>query len=380
MKSRSFAWPLVGLALVSACVAAGERGGVSIDAKDVPLAQIAKLLAAQGGPTLAVHPDVADEKVSFAVKEVSAGAATRWLCRACGLVVVSSNGRLVLGRPAIEKSAPKEYRVSQLVKTEKAAEALVEFIENVLFALRPGRARNAQGELEPQLEVTCKSGRLKVTAPAVVQREVVALLRAMDRADRPQTPRDVEVSYRSYELGFLGTHSRAEAPRPSGTVTLKVAEAPAPEAAWELTSGSKVSFFVDPWDAKVKETKVSLEATKQPLKEAAAKMAEALGTEQCSYDEAWVFVRTARRPLFEGYSVRVYNLGDDLRSAVVGFLKGEAKEFLGEREVPNSVAQVGDRLLVAGREHLHGLLEKVLKSGVPEVGGPFGGWGRRGRR
>jgi len=348
------------------CWGAGRPGRVAIDAKDVELREVLRLIAAQGGPQLVPHPDVAKEAVTFAVKGVSPGAAVRWLCRACRLVVVAKKSRLVVGRPPLDEPVAKDYRVAKLAPTATAAEALVNFVEKVIFATHPNRVRNKEGELEPLLEAACAKGRLRVLAPRVVHREVLALLRAMSRAKKPRSFEALHVSYRSHELGLLGPHSGRE-PRPlKGEVEVDLGDATAYEAAWALTSGSKVSFFVDPWDKKLRETRVTLGAKKLGLAAAAHSLAQQLGAERCWYDEAWVFVREPRQPLFENFLVRAYNVsGGPFRGALAGWIERLAKQQVVRGELPSSADRVGDRLLVAAPAPRHAPLEELLRRRIP---------------
>ncbi|HUT32049.1 MAG TPA: hypothetical protein VNE39_01100 [Planctomycetota bacterium] len=378
------AWGLFALA-GGLCVAADR--GVQLDAKEVALPDLLRLLAVQGGPTLAVHPDVADEKVTFAAKDMSPWPAVRWLCRTCNLIVAEAkDGRLALARPTLEASADKEYAVAKVVPTQEAADALVSFLKKTIFELHPGRVRTEQGTLEPAFEATCQNGKLKVFATPIVQREVLTLLRAIAKVQPKRGFEDVRVAYASHELGFLGPRPTGVGPKLVGEVSLSLADVPAPQAAWALTSAAKTSFYVDPWDEGLGKARVTFQAEKQPLKDIAEALAKQLGAERCWYDEAWVFVRKGRRPLFEAIVARAYNTsgagGRWGRFPFVRDLFQVTRDLLG-RNLPFAIERADDLLLVCAPPEAHKAAEDLLKAPVDDGPprhrpGPKGG-GHKGR-
>ncbi len=383
---------LRGLVAALAAVTLARAGSrdVKIDAKDVPLPEVVKLLAAQGGPSLAVHPDLAERKVTFAAKAMGPGAALRWLCRTCNLAVFEAkDGRNTLGPPEAEPTSEKEYNVAKLVPTQEGADALVNFIRKVVFVAHPIRGKGNDGEAMPLLDAVCEKGKLKVTGTALVHREVLALLRAMSKVQPKRSMDDVRVAYQPYEIGFLGQQGAGAGPKLVGQVTLDLEGVPAHEAAWALTSAANVSFYVDPWDAALKDVKVSLKGDKRALVEVAKEFAAQLGTERCWYDDAWVFVRQDRRPLYESIEVRAYNvagagpfrrfLGRVAREAMKWPLGPEASG----RNLPFDVEHFDDMALIAGPPVWHEGAEDFVKNGPGDVerfirpGGPPGRPGRR---
>ena len=346
-------------------LAAGKKD-VQLDAKDVALPELLTLMAAQGGPTLVAHPDVAAEKVTFAAKAMSGWAATRWLCRTANLVVVEGKGgSLVLGRPTIAPSVDKEYTVAKVAPTEEAANAILNFIKRAFFELHPIRFTGEDGRVEPAFEAVCEKGKLKVSAPPIVQREVVTLLRAILKVQPKRGIEDVRVPYEAYEIGFLDGRQPVPVPKLVGEVTVSAASVPAAEAAWALTSAGKVSFYVDPWDEGLKKAKVTVQAEKQPLKDVAEGLAKQLGTELCWYDDAWVFVRKDRRPLFDGLLARAYNTsGGGWR----GRIFREALDGLGNlpRSLPFTVERADDLLLICAPPDSHKQVEDFVKAPADE--------------
>ena len=151
MARSRLRWALVlaaGVAFAARVSSQSASGaGVVIDAKDAALPDVLRLLAAQGGPTVAADPSVAEQKITFAVKEVQPHAALRWLCRACRLVVVSGQGgRLFIGKPMLDKAVLEEYNVASLAGTPAGVEALLDFTKRVVFPsyLNRGKAENSE--------------------------------------------------------------------------------------------------------------------------------------------------------------------------------------------------------------------------------------------
>jgi len=363
MKTRSCAIAFGSALWVCGLGMAAERKSVQVDAKDVVLPEVVRLLAAQGGPTLLVHPEVAGEKVTFAAKGMPAWATVRWLCRVCNLIVgEGKDGRLTLGRPTIEPSVDKEYAVAKVAPTQEATDALVNFIKKVIFELHPIRAKGEQGVPEPVCDVVYEKGKLKVSAPPVMQREVTTLLRAVARVQPRRGLEDIRVAYESHEIGFLGPRAPATPPRLVGEVTLSLADAPPAEAVWALTSACKgTSFYVDPWDRALDAARVTVQAEKQPLKEVVDSIAKQLGTERCWHDDAWVFVRAERRPLFDGLLARAYNISG---GGWQGRFFREAMRGLGNlpKTLPYTVERADDLVLVCATPDAHKAVEDFVKA------------------
>jgi len=360
------AW-LLALAAVACALPLNAAGGartIDIDARDVAVGDIAKLIASQGGPTMTVRDDVADEKVTFAAKGISPGAAVRWLCRTCTLAVVSDRGRLVLGRASLPPSEKKEYRLSRIVTSPLAASALVSFIEKTIFGLHPNRMHNEQGELAPVLQASYDRGRLEIVAPEEVQREVVALLKAMSRVTTARSVKEVTVTYRPWEIGFLSSRTGGAPGKLQGKVDLEVSSATAHQAACALTSASKTTFFVDPWDKGLGRAKLTFQAEGQSLAGAAHQLRHRLGAELCWYDEAWLLVRDHRRGLFDNYLMRVYNLADTgpYVKSLAGLVKGIAQGQALPRDLPYSMERVGDLWLIAAPPAWHEPIKEFVKN------------------
>ncbi|MBM4041788.1 MAG: hypothetical protein FJ290_25095 [Planctomycetes bacterium] len=349
---------------------AGSRKEVQLDAKDVALPDLLALLAAQGGPTLTAHPDVAQEKVTFAAKAMSGWAAARWLCRTANLIIAEGKGgRLVLGRPTLEPSVDRDYSVAKAAPTQEAADAIVNFVKKAFFELHPIRSKGEDGTAQPAFEAVCEKGKLKVSAPPIVQREVATLLRAILKVQPKRGFEDVRVSYEAHEIGFLGFRQSAQPPSIVGEVTVSAADVPGPEAAWALTSAAKVSFYADPWDEGLKKAKVTLQAEKRPLKEVAEGLAKQLGAELCWHDDAWVFARRERRHLFDGLLARAYNTsGGGWR----GRFFREGMKGLGDwpRVLPYTVERADDLLLICGPPEAHKPVEDFVKAPVEDDGPP----------
>ena len=383
MKPPLLACVALALVCLAPLPAAARSSHVAIDAKDVALPEVIKLLASQGGPNLAVHPDLVDEKITFAVKETSASAALRWLCRACTLAVVtSSDGRTFIARPSVERPVEKEYKLAKLATTQEEIDPLMNFIKKVIFELHPNRDKNEAGVLHPAFEMTCDKGRLTVLATPLVQREILALLVAAAKVKPQRGLEDVRVSYRPAELGFLTAHGNPATPKLIGDVKLEIANAKASEAAWALTSASKMSFFVDPWDPTLSEAKVTLQGEKLALSDAVDAFEKQLGVERCWYDEAWLFVRKERKPLFDSLTVRVYSIAGMRRFGfggfgVGGFLRGLVRQAGDAAGLPFAMEQAGDLVYLSGPADWHKGLEDFVKN--PLGGGPGPGPGPGGR-
>ena len=372
---RRVCWA-VGVMLLSCAVCAGGAGGprVTLDVKEVELSEVVKLLAAQGGPRLTANPDAAKLPITFAISNASRGAAARWLCRACRLVVVKHKSGLAIGQPALDEAAMKGYKVARVAPTREGAEALVAFLRRVVLGAYQNRLENDAGELEPQLEITHADGKLKILAPKMVQREVLELLKTMVRARKPLSYEELRVPYEAYELGFLGSRG-ARPPTLKGDVSLKLAGATAAEAVWSLTQASKkASFFLDPWDAALAERKVTVEADDLPVGVVAKRLAEQLGVERVFYDGATVFVSEARKPIFESLVVRVYNVsGNVLGRSIAEEAERRAKDLKLPEGLPYGVELVGTRLLAAMPGPLHRQFEEFLKLADRLDGLPGGG-------
>ena len=357
-----FVWLVAWVVACGAASAAGTRGSrVSLDVDEVELAQVVQRLAEAGGPRLAAHADAAKLPVCFVGEGLSRGAVARWLCRSCRLVVVKQKNQLVIGRPGIDEAKLKEYKVAKVAPTQPAAAALVAFLRRVVLGAYQNRQAGEDGELEPQLEVTCAAGRLKVLAPPMVHREVLALLRAMVQAKRPLSYEELRVRYEPHELGFLGARGRVP-PRLAGDVALDLADVTAAEAARELTRASKASFFIDPWDDELAKARVTLKAERLPVGVAAEKVAKQMSAERVFFDGASVFVRPARKPIFESLVVRVYNVsGSILGQSVAEEGERRAKALELPENLPYSVDRVGEKLLAAMPGPQHRQLEQILR-------------------
>jgi len=367
---------------------AADGKGVTIDAKDAPVADVMKLLAAQGAPTIAVHPDLATQKITFAAKAIPGSAALRWLCRTCNLVVFAGrDDRLLIARPEAEPVVEKEYNVAKLVTTQEQDDALVNFIKKVLFGIHPIRGKGEDGATLPAFEAVIERGKLKVAATAIVHREVLALLRAMGKVQPKRSMEDLFVSYAPYEVGFLGIRSLGAAPKSVGEVTVDVSGVSPAEAAWALTSAAKVSFYVDPWDKALNEIKVTLKAEKRTLADVANELGDQLRAERCWYDEAWLFVRSERRPLFESFEARVYNIegaGPVRRMLAQAGRDAARGPWAASSGLPFAIEHADDLLLIAGPAAWHEAAQNFVKNGPDwdrerRPNGPRGKGGRMGR-
>lgn len=344
-------------------LAAARSRGVSIDAKEAELAFVLNLLSSGTSAKLTPHPDVAKERVTFAAKSLTRTAAVRWLCRTCGLVAArGKGGQVVVGKIASAEAIVKSYKAAALAPTGASGEAMAAFIRSVMFRAFPGRESDDEGKLAPKLAVKWEKGRLKVLAPAMVQREVLALLQAMARAKAHNDVLPLSVKYEPYDLGFLRTTAGAEPPPMKGNISVKLAGASAAEAAWELTTRSKVSFYADPWDPGLQEASVTLEAKEQPLSAVAEKVAAALDAELFGYDGAWLLVRASRRPLYESLVVRVYNVSGDLFGrSIADVVERRVRRIELPEGLPFALERVGGRFLLSAPGSTHKQFGDTLK-------------------
>jgi hypothetical protein len=291
--------------------------------------------------------------------------AVRWLCRACGLVVVPSKaGRLVVGKPSLDAAVAEDYNVASVAATPAAAEALLDFVKRAVLGAYQHRERTEGGEVKPELEATFEKGRLKVLAPRMVHREVLTLLKTMAATRKPASVEELHVAYKPYELGMLNARGPVAPPMlPKGEVSFELAGAAAAEAAWALTSKSKANFFIDPWDEGLRTTKVTLAAEKMSVKAAAEQIAKQLWAEQCWFDGAWMFVRGPRRPYYEKFCARIYNVaGTGLAgSYMAGEAERQGKAIKLPEGFPYAVDRVGDKLLAAMPEDLQRPFEALMK-------------------
>ena len=340
--------------------------GVVVDAEEAELPIVLELLAAQGCATLTAHPDLAKEEITFAVSQIGRTAAVRWLCRSCNLTLIpGKDGKVnVLARPSSAMAIVKSYKVGRLAPTEETGRGLVAFVRAVFLAAYQQREEDEAGELKPDLDVKWEKGSLKVLAPRFVQREVLALLKAMARAKETGNVATLTVEYAPYDLGLFGGNHNARRRPMTGRVSLQLAAVPAPQAAAELTSKTTVSFFVDPWDQGLTEAKVSVEAGSLTVSKAAKEIAKQLGAEMVWYDGAWIFVREARKPLFESLQVWVHNVsGDVFGRSIADMSERAAKGVPLPEGLPYAVERVGDRLLTSMPESLHKPLADTLGGG-----------------
>ncbi len=388
---------IVGLAALVAVVALSWLGswaagaGVSMQAEDKELGAVLALVASHGGPPLAAHAEAGDEQWSFATRQMSRTGAIRWLCRACGLAVArGKGGKAVVGKPSTDGAELEKYKIASLVGNDDEAEALVRFIRAVILAAFESR-EEGEGEGDaglPEAEALYQGERLKVLAPGVVHREVLALLQAMARAKERGDVEQMTVKYSPYDLGFFRASTGAKPPSPKGAVALELDGATAAEAAWQLTTRSQASFYVDARDPGLAKATVSLTVRDKPLAFAASAVAEALGARLVTYDGAWLFVRPARRPLYEGLVVRVYYVGGEVFGRSVGEIAAwRARQIELPEGLPYAIERVGDRLLASAPLDVHEQLEDITtwrrprdgrdgRGGRPNWGGPRGGRGR----
>jgi len=356
------------LAVLAATASPAAPRTAAIDAKEASLTDVVRLLVAQGAPPIAVHPDLAERKVTFAAKAMTTSGVLRWLCRTQGLVVFrGKDRRLVISLPKAEPLIEKDYKVVRLVPTQEEADALVNFIKRVIFVAHPIRGKGDDGAPVPAFEAVCDRGKLQVAGTAAVQREVLALLRAMSKARAGRSMEDLRVPYEPYEIGFFGGEPRRPSPKLGGNVTLSVTDVPVAEAVWALTSVAPVSFFADPWEPAFAEMKVSLEADKAPLADVAKDLAAQLGAERCWYDGAWVFVRPERRPLFESFHARVYNISGagPLRRMLARAGRDLSRAAPSARgDLPFAIESAHDLLLISGPAEWHDAARNFVRNGL----------------
>lgn len=362
----------LGIGCATAAAGGAKSRDVTLDVDDMPLAQVVQLLTKAGGPRLTTDADAADPRLSFAAAKLSRAASARWLCRACRLVVVKRKKQFVIGRPAIDAAELKEYRVAKVAPTQDAGEALMAFVRQVVLGAYPNRLANDDGELQPELEVTCAAGRLKVLAPPMVQREVLTLLRTIVRANKPYAFEQLRVRYQPHELGLLAPRGSAP-PRLGGQVKLELEGVAAADAARALTKASKISFFIDPWDADLAKARVTLHADGLALDKAVAQIAKQLVAEHVGYDGAHMFVRAWRRPVFESLVVRAYNVS---RGAIGRKIADEAARRAAKTKLPAGLpygsAVVGEWLLGAVPAQVHKDLEGLFRLAKAAERAPVG--------
>jgi hypothetical protein len=200
------------------------------------------------------------------------------------------------------------------------------------------------------------------------------------RADDARDVETLQVSYKPYETGLFGRRANESPPALRGKVSLDVAGATADRAAWALTSASTVSFFIDPWDEKLRASTVTVKAAQAPLSDVVRQVETQLGAERVWYDGAWVFTRKGRRPLFDDLTVKVYNVP----GGGAGFWFNHRAGWPANRGAPASsplraVERVGERLFVAGTADVHERWENVAERRGPEGRRP-GRPARRGKR
>ena len=294
------------------------------------------------------------------------------------MVVAQDGGRLVLMPPGKVPVVTKVYKVAKLAPTNEAAGALARFIEATIFQLYPHRGKDEDGKPAPQLEVECAPGKLRLVAPLMVHREVVALLNAMVAAGPRRGYKQVAARYRSTDIGFLADRGAPPAPRLQGEVELEGGRYEAWEAAWALTRAAGMSFYVDPWDEALVKARVELAGGKRALKATAEDLAGSLGAALRWYDGAWVFCRGDRAALFGDYRLRAYNLSgtNPFLRPLLGFARR-----LGERRrtsrVPSAVERLSEDLwLVGGPSAFHEALEGFVERarGGPSFRRPGKGW------
>lgn len=375
---------IVSSLLVLAAPMAAAVGKVQIDAKDAELHALLQLLSAQTGIRFAAHPDLATNQFTFATKQMSRTGAVRWLCRACRLSVTrGKDGGWVVGPPSADKGVVKQYKISGLVKDELEADALVSFIKSAILPAFLNREDGEHGGQVPETAAKYEDERLKVLAPPVVHREVLALLHAMAKAKDNGNVETLDVKYESQDLGLFRSGTGSEPPPLKGTVTFELEDATATEAAWQLTSASDVSFYVDPWDKELCEKKLSLKAKDLALASAARQFAEAAGAQLIQYDGAWLLVRSNRKALYESLAVRAYNVsGEFFGRPVAESVARRAKDIRLPDGLPCAVERVGNRVLASMPGPMHKQIDEIVKSRAPtRPPGGEGGWRDRwGRR
>jgi len=330
---------------------------IQIDVADVDLEHVASLLTAQTGTKIVADEASASTPVTFAAKNLSRSCTVRWLCRTCALVATSGDGgSIVLGAPDTDPSVAKSYTITSLIKNDEEGEALLEFVKAVHLVAFQKSAEDIR------LEAKYGGGKLAVLAPKLVHREVLALLQAMARAKSSGDDEEATVKYAAYDLGLLRT-SKGAPPLPlKGDISVPISNVTARRAAWLLTSNSDVSFYVDPWDSRLGEAKVSLPAGGTSLAAAAKALATAMNAEVVPYDGAWLFVRAARKPLFEGIDVRASRPDENVLDRID--VLAMARRLMGNRQagLPFAVSRVGRRLLVSLPTEKTGDFSKLVEA------------------
>lgn len=315
----------------------------TVDVEDVELDFLASILTQQTGTKVVAHPEAAKERVTFAAKRLSRTGVLRWVCRSCGLAATpGSGGAVVLGKRATDAPTVKSYTITTLLKTEPEAAALVAFIKAVPFVA----FKNRDDDL--RLDAKIEGGKLKVLAPRVVHKEVLALLQAMSRAKKEGDQEAVTVDYAALDLGLLRPGSGAPPPPLKGNVSVELSDVAPARAAWALTSKSDVSFYVAPWDGTFDDVKVSLSAADKALADAARDLAKALRAELVPYDGAWLFVREPQKPLYQGIEVQVRRADAGVMARLS--LSALSRRLAGGRlpeGLPFAIERAGERLLTA---------------------------------
>ena len=351
---------------------------LSVDAREALLGDVVKLMVAQGAPRVAVHEDLAHRKVTFAAKGISPAAGLRWLCRVEKLVVARDGGRLVLMPPARVPVVTKVYKIAKLAPTHEAARALDTFIQSTVFQLYPHRGRDADGKPAPRLEVECVPGKLRLVAPMMVHREVVALLNATLAVRSGRGYKQVAARYGATDIGFLAERGAPPAPRLQGEVELEGGQYEARVAVWMLTRAAGMSFYLDPWDDSLGKAHVELAGGKRALRATAEDLAGSLGAALRWYDGAWVICRGDRAPLFGDYRLRAYNVSgtNPFLRPLLGFARRQGEQRR-RSTVPSAVERMSEDLwLVGGPSALHEALEGFVERGRggPSFRRPGRGW------
>lgn len=355
-------------------VHAAGASQVAIDADDASLGLVLELLSAGSSTKLVPHPEASDIKVSFAAKAMSRGSAVRWLCRTAGLSVVQGkSSQLLVGPCRLNPSVVKQYKISKVAADERAAESLCAFVHKVLFAGCLNREKDESGMLSPKLAVKWESGQMKVLAPADVQREVLALLKAMAAARPGGEPSTMVVKYSTYDLGLFRKTAGAQPPALKEKLSVELKDVPAADAARKLTSQAHASFFADPWDRDLGKVRVNLSAEGLPASAVAQKMCALLGAELLGYDGAWVFVREWRRPLYEGLVVRVYDLSGGMRHRTLAdMVEPFVRRMRLPENLPYAIERVGDLYLVSAPGAIVKRLEDAMAGDFGQRG--MGRW------
>lgn len=361
MARRTRVLVAVLLASVVAWPCVARAGSVSMEAKEKDLAAVLDLMASHGGPRLTPHPDAAKEPFSFAAKQLARNSAVRWLCRSCGLAAVKGEGGgTVVGKPAINEAELKQYKVAPLFKEEDDAEALLRFLRKVIIAAFEHR-EEADGKAKlPEAEIILQDGKLKVLAPAVVHKEIVALFQAMAKVKERGNTAQMAVKYASSDLGYFRASTGAKPPSMKGKVTFGLEEALAAEAAGELTTHSETSVYIDAFDPALAKAKVSMVTTDKPLDFAAGAVAKALNARLMAYDGAWLIVRAARKPLYDGLVVRVYHVGGTMPwggGSIGDMILRRARGLEVPEGLPYAIELVGDRLIACVPAEMHKQIE-----------------------